>query len=288
MNAQPHTVSLWDGRILAWHEFGAPDGRPCLFLPGSSSSGLAGAPLHEAAERAGIRLLSLDRPGLGLSDPAPDRPLADWPADVIELLDALGIERIGLLGHSAGGAFALAAAHHLGDLSTAVVICAGSGPYDEAWYRADAAQNATSRVYYALARHAPGLFGALLSSGTARTPAAIDRTLALISRGSSPDAEFAQSRPDETRLALEAVADGFRGGSRGPVDDARAVCRPWGFRVEDVSAPVVWWHGEQDGNVKPSAGHAMVARLPQATAHFVDGGHTLLFAEPDPILAAFA
>lgn len=288
MTEEPRSTVLADGRTLGWHEYGTPEGRPCLFLPGSSSSGLAGAPLQEAAERTGIRLISLDRPGLGLSDRAPDRPLADWPADVIELLDELGIDRIGLLGHSAGGAFVLAAAQHLGSRASAVVVCAGSGPYAEAWYRDASAQTATSRIYYALARRTPRLFGALLSSSTARTPAAIDRTLALISRGSSPDAEFARTHPDETRQALAAVADGFRGGNRGPVDDARAVCQAWGFRVEDVSTPVVWWHGEQDGNVKPSAGRVMVERLPNATAHFVDGGHTLLFAEPDPILAAFA
>ncbi|MBS1907752.1 MAG: hypothetical protein JST33_14575 [Actinobacteria bacterium] len=56
--------------------------------------------------------------------------------------------------------------------------------------------------------------------------------------------------------------------------------------MEDVATPIHWWHGEQDGNVKPSAGRAVVARLPHATAHVVDGGHTLLFADPDPILAA--
>jgi pimeloyl-ACP methyl ester carboxylesterase len=288
MTAALRTIALSDGRTLAWYEFGDATGRPCLFLPGSSSSGLAGAPLHDAAIRAGIRLISLDRPGLGHSDRGPVRALVDWPADVVELLDALGADRAGVLGHSAGGAFALALARGVPERVSATVVCAGSGPYDEAWYREAAAQSATSRVFYGLARHAPRLFGALLQSSTARTPTAIDRTLALISRGTSPDAEFARTHPDDTRPALEAVADGFRQGSGGPTDDARLVCLPWGFRVEDVAAPVVWWHGEQDGNVKPSSGQAMVARLPQVTAHFVPGGHAVLFADPDPILAAFA
>ncbi|MCE4026035.1 alpha/beta hydrolase [Microbacterium sp. Au-Mic1] len=288
MTADQRTIGLRDGRALSWHEVGDPAGRPCLFLPGSSSSGLAGAPLHVAAAKAGVRLLALDRPGLGASDPVGDRALADWPSDVAELLDALGIEQAGVLGHSAGGAFALAVVHGLPDRVSATAICAGSGPYDESWYRGAARQSATSRLFYGLARHAPRVFGALLQSSTPRTPAAIDRTLALISRGSSPDAEFARAHPEATRFALEAVADGFRGGPGGPTDDARAVCRPWGFRVEDVASPILWWHGEQDGNVAPAAGRVMVSRLPQGTARFVSGGHALLFADPDPILAAFA
>jgi pimeloyl-ACP methyl ester carboxylesterase len=124
-----------------------------------------------------------------------------------------------------------------------------------------------------------------MQSSTPRTATAIDRTLGLISRGASADAAFARTHADATRTALAAVADGFRQGSRGPTDDARLVCRPWGFRPEDVQAPIEWWHGEQDGNVRPAAGRAVVARLPHVTGHFVDGGHYLLFAEPGTILA---
>jgi pimeloyl-ACP methyl ester carboxylesterase len=274
---------LTDGRTLAWHEFGDPDGRPVLFLPGSSSSGLAGRALDDAARDAGIRLIALDRPGLGRSDLAPARRLADWPADVAELLDGLHLDRVALLGHSAGGAFALAVAHELPERVSATVVCAGSGPYSEGWFRDAAEMSRTSRFYYGLALRAPRMFGAIMQSGTPRTAAGIDRTLALIARGASPDAEFARTNPDRMRAALEATADGFRHGPAGTTTEARMICSPWGFAVADVRTPVDWWHGEQDANVKPAAGRAMVARLPHAAPHFVPGGHSLLFAQTAPL-----
>lgn len=276
-------VTLQDGRVLAWYEFGDADGVPCLFFPGSSSSGLAGSGLHASAKASGVRLLAVDRPGLGHSDPAQARRLADVPQDIRELLDALGIERVGVLAHSAGGATALAVTHLLRDRVTATVIGAGSGPYSEEWFRAEAEISGMSRAFYGLALRAPGVFGAVLRSSTPRTAKAIDRTLAMISRGGSPDAMYARRHPAETRAALEAVADGFRQGSRGPTDDARLICLPWGFRVEDVTGHVEWWHGEQDRNVRPAAGRAIIARLPDVTAHFVDGGHYALFDGTHPI-----
>jgi pimeloyl-ACP methyl ester carboxylesterase len=280
----PRQIVLTGGRRLGWYEFGDGSGAPCLFLPGSSSSGIAGRALDAPATAAGIRLISIDRPGLGRSDRAPARRLVDWPDDIAELLDQVSIDRAGVLGHSAGGAFALAVADRLADRVSATIVCAGSGPYSERWFRDEAHQTPMSRVFYGLALHAPRLFGAVLSSGTPRTAKGIDRTVGLMSRGTSPDVVFARTHPEETRASLEAVADGFRQGREGPTDDARLICSPWGFELEDVHASVEWWHGAQDGTVKPEAGEAITSRLPHATMHLVDGGHTLLFERAQEIL----
>ncbi|MGN6588657.1 MAG: alpha/beta fold hydrolase [Solirubrobacterales bacterium] len=54
---------------------------------------------------AGNRVVAVDLPGCG--DAAPeDRPVAHWE-DVVETMDALGIERVALVGNSFGGAVAL-------------------------------------------------------------------------------------------------------------------------------------------------------------------------------------
>lgn len=276
-------IVLSDGRLLAWHEFGDGAGLPCLFFPGSSSSGLAGRGLDISAKAAGIRLLAIDRPGLGHSDPAPARRLSEVPDDIVELLDQLDLDRVGVLGHSAGGATALAVTYRLPERVTATVVGAGSGPYSEEWFRAEAEIPSQSRAFYGLALRAPWIFGAVLRGSTPRTAKAIELTLGLISRGESPDAVYARTHPDDTRAALEAVADGFRLGSRGPTDDARLICLPWGFRVQDVAGHVHWWHGAQDANVRPAAGHAITSRLPNVTTHVVTGGHYALFDDTHPI-----
>jgi pimeloyl-ACP methyl ester carboxylesterase len=281
----PASMTLHDGRNLSWHEYGDPTGRPCLFLPGVATSGRAGIALDVAALANGIRLISVDRPGLGHSDPAPKRQLVDWVGDVEQLADHLRLDRFGVIGHSAGGAYALAVAHRLADRVCHTVVGAGSAPYSEDWSRADGMMSRMSRLYYGLALRAPRLFGALHLLSSPRSAKAVDRFMALATRGESPDAHFARSYPDETRASLEALADGCRQGSAGPTDDVVVMCRPWGFDLRDVTGPVEWWHGEQDDNVRPQIGREITSRLPHVSINFVEGGHYVLFAHATEIMA---
>lgn len=275
---EPASTVLADGRTLSWYEHGDPSGAPCLFLPGSATSGRAGAALDAIAASRGVRLISVDRPGLGHSDPAGARRLVDWAGDAEQLADHLALARFGLLGHSAGGAYALAVAHRLPDRVTRTVIGAGSPPYHEDWTRADGLVSRSSRLYHGLALRAPRLFGALHLLSAPRSAKAVDRLVALAGRGSSPNAQFARDHPDQTRAAIEALGDGCRQGAAGPTDDIAALARPWGFDLGEVPGPVEWWHGDQDGNVSAAAGRQITARLPRVTPHFVAGGHYALFA----------
>lgn len=75
-------------RQLAWSEWGPADGTPVLFSPGAATSGSLGFAAG-ALERLGMRLIGVDRPGLGRSDPAPGRTLLDTAADIRTLAAAL-------------------------------------------------------------------------------------------------------------------------------------------------------------------------------------------------------
>jgi pimeloyl-ACP methyl ester carboxylesterase len=274
----PQSMVLADARNLSWYEHGDRSGSPCVFLPASASSGLAGASLHAAATASGIRLISVDRPGLGRSDLAPRRRLVDWASDVEELADHLALDRFGLLGHSAGGAYALAVAYRLSGRVACTVVGAGSPPYSESWTRAKGVVSRMTRAYNGLAIHTPRLFGAVYLLSAPRSAKAVDRLTALAARGSSLDASFAREHPSETRAAIEALGDGCRQGPSGPTEDIASLCRPWGFELREVESPVEWWHGEQDTNVSLRAGWEMVSRLRLVTPHFVEGGHYVLFA----------
>src|SRR5215469_1533736 len=111
--AEDFTLTLHDGRAIGVATVGTPDGRPIIHCHGSGSSRLEVTLLSSAATEAGVRLIGLDRPGVGRSDPKPGARLLDWPADVAEVADQLGIERFAVEGLSAGGAYALACAYKL-------------------------------------------------------------------------------------------------------------------------------------------------------------------------------
>ena len=125
----PSTLRLPDGRILAYDDVGDPAGAPVVYLHGTPDSRLARPPDHLTAA-AGVRLVAVDRPGAGDSDPHPAARLLSLGADVEALLDHLSVPKAILVGWSAGGLFALAAATTLGERVAGVGLIATLPPVE--------------------------------------------------------------------------------------------------------------------------------------------------------------
>ena len=121
------TIELRDGRQVAYCEWGDPGGRPVIFLHGSPASRLF-CPDDDATRTAGVRLLTVDRPGYGRSDPQPDRMLLDWPHDFVELADQLDLPPCPVIGWSGGGRYAMALGVGAPDHITSVGLVASVGP----------------------------------------------------------------------------------------------------------------------------------------------------------------
>lgn len=88
-----------DGRRLGFDEYGAPDGKPLFYFHGSPSSRLE-ARLYlseDLLQSLDVRLIAVDRPGMGLSDFQPNRRLLDFPKDLLALADHLKIDRFATL-----------------------------------------------------------------------------------------------------------------------------------------------------------------------------------------------
>jgi pimeloyl-ACP methyl ester carboxylesterase len=97
------TLRLKDGRKLAYAEYGDPSGRPVFYFHGFPSCHLEISLADETAKRLGVRLIALDRPGFGLSGFQRRREIDDWPDDVKEAAEQIGIRRFAALGVSGGG-----------------------------------------------------------------------------------------------------------------------------------------------------------------------------------------
>src|SRR3989344_8459465 len=100
------TFKLRDGRILGYAEYGDPEGKPVFFFHGWPGARFSGKETDEAGKKSGVRIISTDRPGIGLSTYKKDRKLLDWPDDVAQLADYLKIKKFSLMGVSGGGPYA--------------------------------------------------------------------------------------------------------------------------------------------------------------------------------------
>jgi pimeloyl-ACP methyl ester carboxylesterase len=92
---QPQLLSVTtsDGRTLTVREGGDRDGVAMLVHAGTPGSRLLYPPHVQAAQKAGVRLFSYDRPGYGGSTRMEGRSVADCAADVAAVCDALEIGR---------------------------------------------------------------------------------------------------------------------------------------------------------------------------------------------------
>ena len=275
------SVTLADGRRLAWHEWGEPGGIPVLFCTGAAMSGRMGFG-EEALERYGLRLIAIDRPGLGASGPDPGKTLDTWVADTRALLDELRATSPGAVGFSQGAPFALALAAR-GLVRTVTLVSA----QDELAHRAlrprlhpDVAAM-VARVAEDPKRFEADFAGFATAEGLweliVGTSAGIDRDLYL-------SEAFAASY----RACLE---EGFRQGADGYARDLVNALGEWPFAVEDIAVPVDLWFGARDASPvhSPDFGRTLASRL-QRCVHRVepDEGGSLLWTRAEAILGTLA
>ncbi len=279
------TVGLPGGRTLAYAEYGAPDGAPVLYCHGGLSSHSDVAFAGPAAAQRGVRLVAPDRPGIGSSGRCRGRTVADWAGDVAVLADHLGLDGFSALGWSAGGPFALALAAGLGARVRAVALVGGMAPLEPPLSAADLGLAADRRLF-PLAGRSPGRAAATLWL-LAHLPRRV------VFRQMARGLPSAADRAVVGAMTLHQATDDLRGaaahGVGGLVDDYAVAGGSWGFRPEDVAAPVTLFQGAEDTLVPMAHAEHLAGRLPQGRLVVVPGaGHFLLHTHLDDVLGALA
>lgn len=277
------TLVLGDGRRLGYAEYGDASGEPFFFFHGFGSSRLVRHPDDTIASSLGVRLIAVDRPGIGLSDPKPGRTLLDWADDVAALADALGLSSFGVLGWSGGGAYAAACAYRLGPRVTLAGIVSGPAPLV-----------GDGRVEYLRRAHrVAGVAGraplllrlALWHWGRPQRRDPVRFLESAVAKMVPRDRDI-MADPRLRRLMIENSEEIYRHGSSGIYEEGLVLARPWGFRLEQISVPVLLWHGEADTTVPPEMGHHVWRAIPDCRAwFFAEEGHHLLYARWTEILA---
>ena len=278
---------LPDGRRLGYAEFGDPSGAVVLWFHGTPGARRQFPLLgRRTAIKLGLRVVVVERPGSGLSDPHAYAAMADWATDMAAVADALGAERLGVVGLSGGGPYALAcgAVPPLAARVAAVAVLGGMvpsvGPEAITGNIAEVARRFApmlSQLRRPLAALSTGLLAALIPFGHY-----VMRAYSFV----SPEGDqrvFAD--PEIEGMFIDDIVLAIRGRCQAFVDDARLFGRDWGFRLADIKVPVRWWHGDADPYVPLAAAQAAVSHLPKAELIVRPGeSHLGGFATADEIL----
>ncbi len=265
------SVAVRDDRRLSFAEYGSPRGEALVWMHGTPGARRQ-IPLEARtlAEQRGLRIIGVDRPGIGSSTPYLYPNVLDWAADLELLLDALAVDTVRMIGLSGGGPYALAAGAALPDRVHGVGVLGGVAPT----VGPDAPDGGIIRLAVTLApvlRTARVPLGVVLTGAIRLVKPLAGPGLDLYAMVQPPGDKNLLSRPEFKAMFLDDLLNGSRFQTSAPLNDLVLFTQDWGFAPADVTVPVRWWHGDEDHIVPHLHGVHMVDRLPDATMTTIDG-----------------
>ncbi|GAQ83840.1 hypothetical protein KFL_001640150 [Klebsormidium nitens] len=244
------------GTLISYSEVGDSQGTPVVMFTGMGGNRLYGLFLEEALWKLHLRLICVDRPGRGKTTPVAPKDLnvLDFADCVLELLDLLGIDKFGVMGHSCGCLFAAGLAVRAPERVRGRMV------FLAPWNLVSCPAVPWKMK---MLRHLPGeivAYGSsLLSSMVGKSAGSgfQDSFGRKFTREMSDEERACVSSPRGAELQKQSMALTMaEGGQKAMTNDmlfCLEVYRPSDVHYEDVSVPVIVYHGDRD-TVVPSAG----------------------------------
>lgn len=281
-------ITLPDGRMLGYRQFGDPHGAPVIALHGTPGSRLKFSGSHTAALSHGLRLIAVDRWGYGLSDAPRGRlTLANYGEDIRALVDYLKFDRVHVVGVSGGAPYATACATALAQRTRSLALVAPVGPM-----RGPYAVTGMSRFHQLCFHVVPRVPGAtraafgLFRSGLARAP---NWTMAVAMSRAAPIDQLAMRDTAIRSRLTKTFALGLSRSLQGPQIDMTLFGQDWKLPLATITAPTKCWIGLADLNVPLGPGRALARAIPGAElVEIPAAGHLWIAKSPDTVMAWLA
>lgn len=272
------TLTLSDGRTLAYAIYGSssPTAPTVFYFHGTPASRLEAAILSSPATALNVRIIGVDRPGMGRSTFQAHRKILDWPRDITELANYLNLRTFSILAYSSGSVYAFACAKVI-PRSRLLCVEIMAGVYPLKWD--------------GLVLIKP--FATLMTSGLSKLAGSwMNSQWGDLGRNPDPTAFYAAcekempARPEIEQRALRGVEkialfdpmrEAFRVDGKGVGLECKLQANEWGFDLDGIDCAggrVKLWHGALDVNVQVGQARKAVGKMPGAELRsFEDQGH---------------
>jgi pimeloyl-ACP methyl ester carboxylesterase len=266
------SIELPGGRIVECWDGGDRSGRAVIQHPGTPETRVMGRWAHDAAVAAGVRLISLDRPGYGGSTPSTEASLRRAGADTAVLASAMGLTEYAVVGQSGGGPFAVATAAADPSHVRALGVVGGIGPWrvledssrDPEGSKCLALHDAgdVAGAWECMRRDVEQAYAEL---ATLDGDGLADWIMARVGAGSrlSEDQAYRALWAENLRV----VADGVLGS----VYDNIAWGARWDVDPGNVAAPTTLWYGELDMRTPVAHGRWYADAIPDSRLVVIPG-----------------
>lgn len=282
---EPRFWEISPGRRLAWNEYGDPLGKAMMYYHGWPSSRLQARLAHHLARERGLRLIAMDRPGMGQSTFEPLRRLETWPELITRFADALEIGKFAQLGVSGGGPYVLACAAAIPERLIGSAVLGGAAPLTEI----SSGLRGLHPVYRSLIpfRNLPAaafspVFG-LASVASRWKPAWPPLSWMMRSIGQE-DGRMLIDHPEVWAVVTKSFQEGVKiGGGHGVMTDADIYFQSLGFDPGSLRHPIRYWHGGNDRNIPVAMVREFTGKISGATLEVEESlGHFSLVLRKAP------
>ena len=264
-------IAVGEDRQIGFAEFGDPQGRAIFWLHGTPGARRQiPTEARVFAERENIRLIGIDRPGIGSSTPHQYETVLEFADDMRTIADVLGIDNMAVVGLSGGGPYTLACAAAMPDRVVAVGVLGGVAPASgpESIGGGVMALGTLVAPFLQVAGTPIGFAASLLIRLIRPVASPAVDVYGLVS---PPADRRLLARPELKAMFLDDLLNGSRKQLAAPFADIVVFARYWGFHLDQVKVPVRWWHGDHDHIVPFAHGQHVVARLPDAELYHLPG-----------------
>ncbi|MBL8777007.1 MAG: alpha/beta hydrolase [Acidimicrobiales bacterium] len=258
------TITLADGRRLGYAEYGTEGGDAVLWFHGTPGARHQISPeVNAIADARGVRVITVERPGVGDSTPHLHGRILDWAGDIDQLTAQLEVDRFAIAGLSGGGPYVLACAHAFPDRVVAGAVLGGVAPTQGE----DAAEGGlvalANRFRLPLEWLRQPLGYTLWGAVNLLMPFQ-EQAVGAYLHFQPPGDQEVFKRPGMKEMFLKDIATGSRKHFHAVIYDVVLFTRDWGFSPREVRVPIRFWHGDEDHIVPLVHGHHVASLMPDA------------------------
>jgi len=265
------SLRLKDGRRLEWDELGSSHGAPVIVFHDRIDT----HPDYELATGAGLRMIVPKRPGAHGFDHLPDRTFMDWPDDIRQLADHMGLENFSLIGLSEGGPYALACINQIPERIRYLSLVSCMAPVRSE--RDLEGMLPLNHMIMRIAHHAPKLLGYFMSAILKEPPHNISICFDAVEEHQSGEDAAVLNDPDALERFLQAYQEVATKNPKQLCEEIILAASDWPLDPGGFDGPVSIWHGVQDPIIPIAMGQRIASVLPDPHVHFVENEGNYLF-----------
>ncbi|MGB1040584.1 MAG: alpha/beta fold hydrolase [Flavobacteriales bacterium] len=282
MNKTNQHIILNDHRKLGYAEYGNENGKPIIYCHGSQSSRLEMHYDTSFAIKNNLRIITIDRPGHGISDFNPEGSILSFANDANQLVEHLKIEKFSMVGMSAGSPFALGIAYAFPEKIEAVNIISGFAPFDSS---SKQFLSKEIKTMLNLAKYFPFLLNIMLKIQAKQLKKNPKKALIGFLKIMDESDQIVLKDERVMQVIQSMFVEAFRNGSQGVAYEiSKILVRKWGFKLNEINVPVTFWQGKQDNNVPYQWAELMSNEIDNSELNlFPDEGHLIIFNHAEEI-----